>query len=204
MRVLLRHRETQATRCGRFCAMSSLHLSRAQSMWLAAFDQLLQAGQRHEDSLLWERGFMSRDFSGAQGAPSGHVVLSSGRIEGIVVTVSEPQPSRIDPYASLVYVRYLATAPWNRVEVSSQNGFFGIGRLLVGRFVLDSVLRGHDGRIGLHSLRASNSFYDALGFTSLGADPVRRGMTLYELQPESALLALLELQALLIHDPEIL
>lgn len=198
MRVLLRHRETNATAEGILCRLNHDHFTRAQASWLEAFDRRSQAGLRNDDVLLWKHGFMST------APPRGHVIMSDGRIEGLVVTSAEPQPSRIDSSASLVYVQYLATAPWNRIGLGPECGFLGIGRLLVARAVLDSVSRGYDGRIGLHSFPAATAFYDSLGFECLGTDPIHRGMTLFELSPKAAVLALAELGAHLIHNPELL
>jgi hypothetical protein len=204
MRVLLKHREGHATADAVLCAMTSEHLATARTTWLPAFERRLQSGDRSEDFLLWERGFMSPALAGTQALPTGHVLLCGDRVEGIVITAPQPQSSWRCPGAWLTYVRYLATAPWNRDGCIPERGYFGIGKLLVARAVLDSIARGHDGRIGLHSLPGAKSFYDSLGFTCAGTDPLQRGMTRFELPPESVVLALAEIGAHLIHNPEIL
>jgi hypothetical protein len=204
MRALLKYRGTQATTFGSLCALDPKHVSRAQTSWIEEFDRHSQAGKRNDDSILWERGFMSATLPEEVPAPRGHVVLSSNGIEGIIVISPDPKMSRTDPDASLLYVRYLATAPWNREGGIPEIGFLGIGRLLVARAVLDSVASGHNGRLGLHSLPTASPFYGAIGFDSLGADPAQRGMTLYELRPQSANLVLAELGAHLVHDPKVL
>lgn len=195
MRVLLKHRETSAKAEGILCPMKPEHLSSAQLSWSEAFSQRLQTGSRNEDSILWERGFMSPAHSADLCTSKGHVIVCEDRIEGILITSPAPLPSRLNAGQMLTYVRYLATAPWNRDGLIPEHGFLGIGRLLVGRAVLDSIARGHDGRIGLHSYTAATSFYESLGFYCHGADPVHRGMALFELPPRAVSMVLAELGA---------
>lgn len=133
----------------------------------------------------------------------GHVLLSDDCVEGIVIIAHEPIVSWDNPDSWMTYVRYLATAPWNRDSANPETGFLGIGRLLVARAVLDSIAHGNDGRIGLHSLCSATPFYKSLGFKCLGADPVHRGLPRFELSPESAISPLAEIGTHLIHNLDI-
>lgn len=145
---------------------------------------------------------MSPAMLSAEDVPTGHVLLNRDRVEGIVITERKPYASWGRPGVWLTYVRYLATAPWNRDAAIPETGFFGIGRLLVARAVLDSIAQGHHGRIGLHSFPEATTFYASLGFQCLGADPVHPGMARFELPPESVDLALAEIGAHLANHPQ--
>ena len=71
----------------------------------------------------------------------------------------------------LVYVDYLAAAPWNLPEVVGQPRFRGSGLALLAAAIQFSRQSGYSGRIGLHSLPQAEEFYRAkCGMTDLGKD----------------------------------
>jgi hypothetical protein len=85
--------------------------------------------------------------------------------------------------APLVYVDYLATAPWNLRSLVGTSKFRGVGRVLVGGAQKISSEQGYQGRIGLHSLPQAESFYrDALGMIDLGPDRQYHGLHYFELE----------------------
>lgn len=75
----------------------------------------------------------------------------------------------------LAYVELLATAPWNRPKFNPQPLYKGVGRVLIGSVISLSADLGFRGRIGLHSLPDSESWYRSeAGFTDVGYDPAKR------------------------------
>jgi len=75
----------------------------------------------------------------------------------------------------LVYVELLATAPWNRPKFVDAPIYKGVGRVLIGTAISLSVELGFNGRIALHSLRQSESWYrTAGGFTDVEFDADKR------------------------------
>lgn len=65
----------------------------------------------------------------------------------------------------LVYVNFLEVAPWNRPSAPARQ-FSGLGPILL-RIACDlSVQRGYEGRVGLHSVAAAETFYRRMGFRS--------------------------------------
>jgi hypothetical protein len=71
----------------------------------------------------------------------------------------------------LVYVELLATAPWNRPKFVDAPLYKGVGRVLIGTAISLSVELGFNGRIALHSLRQSESWYRTVsGFTDVEFD----------------------------------
>jgi hypothetical protein len=86
----------------------------------------------------------------------------------------------------LVYVVFLATAPWNLPTVVKRPRFRGVGTGLMRAAIEVSIDLDFKGRIGLHSLHQSESYYEALGMTALGRDPKKENLNYYEMTPEQA------------------
>ncbi|MCY4152241.1 MAG: hypothetical protein OXE94_08430 [Aestuariivita sp.] len=100
------------------------------------------------------------------------------------------------PKADMVYVEFLATAPWNRPRLVAEPIYKGAGRVLIGTAVSLSLGEEFGGRIGLHSLLGSEKFYrDAIGMTDLGVDVdgPHKGLRYFEL-PESQVTDFLTIQ----------
>ena len=71
----------------------------------------------------------------------------------------------------LIYVDYLAAAPWNLPELVRQPRLRGGGLALLAAAVRLSRQIGYNGRIGLHSLLQAENFYrDKCGMSDLGRD----------------------------------
>jgi hypothetical protein len=62
----------------------------------------------------------------------------------------------------LVYVELVSTAPWNRPELVTNPRYKGVGIALLGTAISKSVELGFGGRIGLHSLKQSESWYQGI------------------------------------------
>lgn len=88
--------------------------------------------------------------------------------------------------APLVYVNLVASAPWNLGIVTSEPKFHGVGSTLLAAAIQASVDLGFKGRVGLHSLPTSESWYDKHGIACFGADTSKQGLKYYEVTPECA------------------
>jgi hypothetical protein len=87
----------------------------------------------------------------------------------------------------IVYVEFLATAPWNRPELRSPPKYRGCGRIFVAAAIETSLDAGYKGRVGLHSLPAAEGFYETkCGFTRLGPDSSHQNLTYYEMTETQA------------------
>jgi hypothetical protein len=87
--------------------------------------------------------------------------------------------------APLVYVDYLATAPWNLRELNDPPQFTGVGRALIGYAQDLSVEQGYAGRVGLHSLPQAETFYrERLRMLDLGPDNQYHGLHYFEIAQE--------------------
>jgi hypothetical protein len=113
--------------------------------------------------------------------------LLDGEVVEALMRIDLSKPSRIQPtpYTPVVYVDYLAVAPWNRPPIQSPPRFKGFGKLLLGAAVSISVEEGMDGRCGLHSLTQSEGFYSRVGMKDLGVDAAS-GLKYFEFSPDAA------------------
>ena len=74
---------------------------------------------------------------------------------------------RLDKYArlntqigrELVYIDYIASAPWNRLELGERR-YRGVGHLLFGYAIARSLELGFHGRVGLVALPQAEAFYE--------------------------------------------
>ena len=94
--------------------------------------------------------------------------------------------SRITPGLPVVYVDYLATAPWNRPTVQQPERFKRLGALLLGTAVEISRIKRWDGRCALHALPSANGFYQKSGMQDLGPDPTYHDMHYFEFDAATA------------------
>ncbi|MEO0405937.1 MAG: hypothetical protein AAF289_01165 [Cyanobacteria bacterium P01_A01_bin.135] len=74
---------------------------------------------------------------------------------------------------SIVYVEALASAPWNRRQIDPEPWLEGVGSTLLQIARHRSVMLGYGGRVGLHALPGSESFYERRGMLDLGYDSER-------------------------------
>ena len=86
----------------------------------------------------------------------------------------------------LVYIDYVATAPWNRRQIQDPERLRGVGSLLVGTAVEASRMKGLDGRCGLHSLPSAEPFYRKIGMKDFGADASYHGLVYFEFDAAAA------------------
>lgn len=70
----------------------------------------------------------------------------------------------------LVYVEALASAPWNRRLLNAQPWLKGVGSALLKFARRRSLDLGYGGRLGLHALPGSESFYESRNMLNLGYD----------------------------------
>ena len=86
----------------------------------------------------------------------------------------------------LIYVELLATAPWNRYKTVASPRYKSVGRVLIATAISLSIESGFFGRLGLHSLGQSESWYrDVVGLTDLGFDAPKR-MHYFEMTQDRA------------------
>jgi len=94
-----------------------------------------------------------------------------GQIQGLMLTASG-KDCRIPTQKgkNLVYVDYLSAAPWNSKASTANPKYKLVGKVLLQAAIELSDDEGFKGRIGLHSLPQSETFYSNIGMTDLGKD----------------------------------
>ena len=96
--------------------------------------------------------------------------------------------SQLDPSRVVLYVDYVETAPWNIKEITDRIRYAPIGSRLLADAVRLSLDMGFEGRVGLHSLPAAESFYRLkLGMHDRGPDDKYGLMRYCEYDPEGAI-----------------
>jgi len=87
----------------------------------------------------------------------------------------------------LVYIDFVASAPWNSIATASNPRYSLVGRVFVATAIRLSQEEGFRGRIGLHSLPQAESLYAAnCGMTDLGIDRKKENLRYFEMTPEQA------------------
>ena len=121
---------------------------------------------------IWRRLATFRSFA----------VVCNGELQGLMVVRDTLNAAGMP----IIYVELLATAPWNRPEISRPPRYRGTGRVLIAAAVTLSRAEGYGGRIGLHSLPAAEPFYrNKCGMTDLGMDAAK-GMVYFEMSEAQA------------------
>ena len=92
---------------------------------------------------------------------------------------------RKKPVTNIVYVDYLAVAPWNRAAIQQRPRFKGLGKIMLGVAVSISLEEEMDGRCGLHSLPQSEGFYTRVGMKDTGLLD-KHHLKYFEFEPEAA------------------
>jgi hypothetical protein len=92
---------------------------------------------------------------------------------------------RKKPVTNIVYVDYLAVAPWNRAAIQQRPRFKGLGTIMLGIAVSISLEEEMDGRCGLHSLPQSEGFYTRVGMKDTGLID-EHNLKYFEFEPEAA------------------
>jgi hypothetical protein len=111
------------------------------------------------------------------------------QMQGLMLVATAGKASRIESQKGLplVYVHFLATAPWNSPLVVAQPRYALVGSVLLAAGIELSMDEEFSGRVGLHSLPQADQWYRKCGLTDLGPDPLdKNNLTYFEMTPEQA------------------
>ena len=116
-------------------------------------------------------------------------LLCQGEVQGLMQINTARNVCRLPVQAGkhLAYVDYVETAPWNRRTIVAEPRFGGVGVVMIRVAIEISQDEGFHGRVGLHSLPQSESFYSAAcGMTDLGIDGTKENLRYFEMTSEQA------------------
>lgn len=110
-------------------------------------------------------------------------------MQGLMLLVTAGKTCRIESQKGkpLVYIHFLAAAPWNLPSVTSEPRFSLVGTVFIAVAIQLSLDEEFSGRIGLHSLPQADAWYEkGCGMTNLGGDPSAQNLKYFEMTPEQA------------------
>lgn len=112
-----------------------------------------------------------------------------GQPQGLMMLKTDGETARLqnEQGKPLVYVAFLASAPWNLPAVVARPRFRGAGTILLRAAIEASLDLGFKGRIGLHSLRDAEIFYARSGMTALGRDQKKENLEYFEMTSTEAM-----------------
>jgi len=114
-------------------------------------------------------------------------LTAHGAVQGAMIYLLNAK-SVVVPSMTCVYISYLASAPWNRIEVAEHPHISGAGRALLAHATRHSRLLGLQGRVLVASIKSKTAlgFYDSLGFLDTGETLGEDRLPFLELSPEMA------------------
>lgn len=115
-------------------------------------------------------------------------ITCEGELQGLMLACDFKSARTQSQFGKpIVYVEFLATAPWNRPEFQTPPRYRGVGTVMVAAAVELSWELGYRGRIGLHSLSDAEKFYRiTCGMSELGKDAAHQDLMYYEMTDKQA------------------
>ena len=107
--------------------------------------------------------------------------------QGLMLLELDCHRCHLDAGKNLVYIDYLATAPWNRPSIQNPPDYKGVGTALFTLAVKRSFDLDYKGRLGLHALPLAEAFYTKLGMVDFGYDSDKQNLKYFELSSDKAL-----------------
>lgn len=100
--------------------------------------------------------------------------------QGLMLIDTRFHRSQFESSRRLVYVSFLATAPWNRILIQTLPTYRSVGSALLQFARERSFELGYGGLVGLHALSESVNFYTKIGMIGGDPDPDRDGLPYFE------------------------
>jgi hypothetical protein len=101
-------------------------------------------------------------------------------LQGLVLIETQWHRSWLPGRFPLVYIEYLASAPWNRRPIEDPPYLKNVGRALLFLARQRSVELGYEGRVGLHAIPGAEGFYRHFNMIDNGPDPDKDGLVYFE------------------------
>lgn len=150
----------------RLCTMQSRHLDDFNTIWKSMLEEL-GAEDTFWDWARKKRLSLSNDHYEA------YAVEYEDLTQGLLWIETQWHRSQWVIGQPLVYVEALASAPWNRRSINPEPWLKGVGTVLLQFARKRSLDLGYQGRLGLHALPGSESFYETRNMLNFGYDPDR-------------------------------
>ncbi|NJR51104.1 MAG: GNAT family N-acetyltransferase [Leptolyngbyaceae cyanobacterium CSU_1_3] len=146
------------------CDMEERHLSDFNTIWRSMLEAL------DADDAFWDWARKKR-LALSDERYEAYAIEFEDLTQGLMWLETQWHRSQWVSGQPLVYVAALASTPWNRRLVNPAPWLQGTGTLLLQFARKRSVDLGYGGRLGLHALPGSESFYESKNMLDLGYDP---------------------------------
>ena len=157
--------------------MNSSEISAVEMVWRQARYQLSFGAEHAHWDWNWKSQLVNEKGVECIG------LLCENEIQGMMLVTVEGHYSRHESTVSLplLYIDFIEVAPWNLPSSMQRPMFRNVGKCLIETASAMSVEIGFGGRIGLHSLAQSESYYkNVCGFHSFGFDTGNYFLTYFE------------------------
>jgi hypothetical protein len=164
---------------GRLCSLNSQHLNEFGQIWKPILLSSSEADQYWD----WEQKY--RTYGTRLGAEK-YAVECDGMTQGLMLMETLGHRSWFDANRRVVYIRSLATAPWNRRSLNPSPEYRLVGTVLLAFARYRSEELGYGGLVGLHALSGAEAFYRQSGMLDCGRDAAFDDLVYFEYyQPRS-------------------
>jgi hypothetical protein len=157
----------------RLCRVASKHLEDFRQHWRSQLSQSSEADQSWE----WEQKL--RVYGSRLGAEA-YAIECEGHTQGLMLIETLGHRSWFDPNRRIVYIHFLATAPWNRSSLQSPPLYRLVGSLLLDFARYRSQELKYGGLVGLHALPEAEAFYRRCNLSACGHDPEQDYLMYFE------------------------
>lgn len=169
---LLRVRDGQPVNA-ELSALNDQHLADFETFW----KNRLRSSE--EEDVYWDWVKKNRLYGSAPNFES-YAIACEQMTQGLMMIETRGYRSWAEPHRRLVYVDYLATAPWNRPSLQNPPEYRSVGSILLRFARYRSEELGYGGLVGLHALPRAKKFYDKMGMIDCGQDPEKQNLTYFE------------------------
>jgi hypothetical protein len=189
-RVYLRKSATgQLVEASLLDEVSDRHLALWNGAWQAAMQAHCRGRVFHNkpEDHHWDWKWKANEWRPLLGYHS-FAITCEGELQGLMLA-SDLRSARLEAQFGkpIVYVEFLATAPWNRPEIQNPPRYRGVGTVMVTAAVELSWELGYRGRTGLHSLPAAETFYrEVCRMHALGKDSAHQDLMYFEMTEKQA------------------
>lgn len=173
LKIRLAHSADNSNVEANIVELNSKHVEDFRSVWMNLLRQFQQE-DKYWDLMIKLRMIENNDNY------EGYAVEYQEQTEGLLLIETQMHGSQISSGKRLIYIYYVATAPWNREVIQRPPKLRGVGTSLLLFTRSRSLELGYEGRVGLHSLPGYEKFYDNRGMLDLGSDPDYEDLVYFE------------------------
>jgi hypothetical protein len=142
------------------------------NLWLPKFEEAKL--KFHEEKIFiedshWDWG-KKMNYIKDKLAFESFVIEADDKTQGMMIVDHATKFSRIENGKPIIYIFFLATAPWNRKLIMDTPLYGAVGKLLFYQAIGESIESKFEGRISLHSLPGAVEWYKYLGMEDFGED----------------------------------